>query len=67
MSSCVGYSTGFVCYLYPSDDNQKCPEGFNLDILGTVAATANDLVDAKVGVPYGSYCKAKQGIRQENY
>ena len=69
MSSCVGYSAGRLCYLYPSY-TQKCPRGFELDgygLLGEIAKTANDLVDAKVGAFYGMHCKAKQGIRQEDF
>ena len=69
MSSCVGYSSGDLCYLYPSY-TQKCPRGFELDGYANIleiAKTANDLVDAKVEGVYGYHCKAKQGTRQENF
>ena len=64
MTSCVGYSYGRICYLYPSYKRQ-CPPRWKESSHGHVALTGNDLVDEGVGG--ARYCKVKQGTLQQNF
>ena len=61
MTSCVGYSYGRLCYLYPSYKRQ-CPPRWREERYGHVALTGNDLVHEGVGG--ARYCKVKQGTLQ---
>ena len=61
MTSCVGYSYGRICYLYPSYKRQ-CPPRWKESSHGHVALTGNDLVHEGVGG--ARYCKVKQGTLQ---
>ena len=64
MSSCVGYSYGKFCHLYPSY-NSGCPQGWFVHGLN-YAKTADDLFAGKIGEKVsGYYCKAKKMFEEK--